>query len=556
MSKAFIIEITQKALEKLGLSSVDIALEHPTDLSHGDYATNVAMILAKKAGEDPRALAEKITSQIISALPDTEGFIEKVEVAGPGFINFYLSRKFFSQSIQTILKSDKEWGKGSTYAGKQFFFEYFQPNMFKVLHIGHLVNAIVGEALSRLVEFSGAKVYRATYYSDIGLNIAKALWALKKKESFSTVDELSDAYVEGKIAYEEDETAKSEIDDINKKLYEKSDPELNALYEKGIILSKTHDDGIARRLGSRFDYDLLESDAAVVGIKVVKDALARGILEESQGAVIFPGEKYGLHTRVFLNSKGLPVYETKDIGLVQLKLDKVQADHLVIVTDVEQAEYFKVVVKAVEEIFPELAGKVVHVSHGRLRLPTGRMSSRSGGVIAAESFLNDMQNIILKRIDDKDIADQIAQAAVKYTILKQGIGKSIVFDIERSVSVEGDSGPYLQYTAVRAASVIQKAREAGISPEADTPTADIAAIERLLYRFPEVVGTATKDMGPQYVVQYLTALAGAFNTWYAHEKIIDRESPHSPYRVALTQAVKTVLENGLWLLGITVPERM
>jgi len=286
-----------------------------------------------------------------------------------------------------------------------------------------------------------------------------------------------------------------------------------------------------------------------------------GIFEKSEGAIIFSKEKSGLHTRVFINSEGLPTYEAKDLGLIQLKKDFFDFDRSITVTDVEQAEYYKVVMKAAEFIFPKLKGKIEHISHGRLRLPEGRMSSRTGNIIGGETLLNDLRALAVDKMKEreiknkKEIADQIAVAALKYSILKQAPGKSIIFDYEKSLSFEGDSGPYLQYTAVRAKAILEKAKEEKIEPGLNTGK-EVIGIEQFLYRFPGVVERSAKEYSPHQILSFLLELAGIFNSFYAKEKIVDKGNKNSSYRIALTEAVFLTLKNGLDLLGIKVPEKM
>ncbi|HEY4714928.1 MAG TPA: arginine--tRNA ligase, partial [Candidatus Paceibacterota bacterium] len=235
----------------------------------------------------------------------------------------------------------------------------------------------------------------------------------------------------------------------------------------------------------------------------------------------------------------------------------------VVITGNEVNEYFKVLMKAMELIFPDLAKKTVHISHGMMRLPSGKMSSRTGDVITGESLINQVQVLVKEKIKDRNlpakesstIATQVAIGAIKYSILKQAPGRDTIFDIEKSISFEGDSGPYLQYSYTRARSILAKAQEEGIKSK-DLGVRLPSELERLLYRFPEVVEKAQKEYAPHHVLTYVTNLAQAFNTFYGQEKIVDKDDPASPYKVALTEAFSIVLKNGLYLLGIQAPEKM
>jgi arginyl-tRNA synthetase len=220
------------------------------------------------------------------------------------------------------------------------------------------------------------------------------------------------------------------------------------------------------------------------------------------------------------------------------------------------------VFKAAEVLHPELSGKLQHVHHGMMQLQSGKMSSRKGNVITGESMINDMIARATEKVSERevenagDIALSVAVGAIKYMILKQSPGKNIVFDPEKSLSFEGDSGPYLQYTLTRARSVLAKAKKENILASSDGEAVELSNLERLLERFPEKIQSARDDFAPNHVIQYLVELSSEFNAWYAHEQIVNQQDPKSPYKIALTASVVTVLTNGLWCLGIPVPERM
>lgn len=548
----------QKALAELGVEGVTPILEHPGDLAHGDWATSVALAAAKAAKKNPKALAE----ELIEKLGTVDG-VEKIEVAGPGFINFYLSRKYFTTSVADIVAVGSEWGKNGTLKGKRVMYEYTDPNPFKVFHIGHLMSNTLGEALARLAEYSGAQVVRANYQGDIGLHVAKCVWGIQQKGSDpSDIAALSEAYVLGASAYEEQEKAKQEIDALNKRLYE-NDESLKLVYDAGRKASLDRFEELYALLGTKFDHYFFESETGPVGMEVVREGLARGVFEESDGAVVYKGEKVGLHTRVFITKAGTPTYETKELGLDKTKFEKEKLDHSVIVTANEQDGFFKVVLAAMAEVLPEVASRTEHVSHGMMVLTSGKMSSRKGNFVTGESLIADMRDAALQKMEERDlgdekpaIADQIAVAAIKFEVLKQGSGKNIVFNPDDSLSFDGDSGPYLQYSHTRALSVLGKAKAEKIAPSSAMAPDKITDLERLLYRFPEVVVRAAREYEPHYVTTYLTELAGVFNSWYAKEKIVDPGDQHSPYKVALTQAFATTMKNGLWLLGIQAPDRM
>ena len=542
-----------RTLQEIGVSIKEVVLEHPGELSHGDYATGIALACAKEAGMNPRALAEKI----VAGLGDISG-VAKIEIAGPGFINFTLSAEAIAASIQEARTTDM-WGSGAVHAGEKIMVEYTDPNPFKEFHIGHLMSNAIGEAIARLLQFTGAEVKRANYQGDVGPHVAKAIWGLQKTGlDPSDAKALGKAYVAGAQAYENDPVAKAEIEIINAKVYDRSNDVINKTYDAGRTASLAHFEEIYAMLGTRFDFYFFESKTAPRGVETV--TAHSEVFEESQGARVYKGEKHGLHTRVFITSKGLPTYETKELGLIQVKAESYAFDTSITITAVEQKEYFRVVLEAMKEVLPELAAKVRHVSHGLMQLAEGKMSSRTGNVITGESLLIDLVESAKvraaeSRADDKEaLAKDVAVAAIKYQILRQASGKNIIFDRDKALSLEGDSGPYVQYAHARTCAILAKAKESGVIGKADASIAP-NTVARLIPRFPEVVARAAALLEPHLVTTYLQELASAFNAWYAQEQVLDG-TPAAAHKVALVEAVGRTLKNGLWILGIPAPEKM
>lgn len=553
-----------KVLSELGIPDASFTLEHPADMAHGDFATNAAMVAAKKAGKNPRALAEDI---VVKLKEQNDTAIIAIEVAGPGFINFKLAPTVFDKELSAALFSGEKWGWNETLKGKKVMVEYTDPNPFKEFHIGHLMSNAIGESISRLVEASGAEVKRACYQGDVGLHVAKAIWGLAKFEKEGDMQRTTFIqiwsqmpYAFGSRAYEEKEEAKAEMVKMNKQIYERTDSELNRLYDVGKQYSLDEFETIYKRLGTHhgedkaFNFYFFESATGEFGKKVVESHLE--IFEKSDGAVVYKGdESKGLHTRVFINKEGLPTYEAKELGLAQIKYDAFSYDTSIVITGNEVNDYFKVLLDVMQKVFPELAAKTEHYSHGMLRLPTGKMSSRTGDVITATWLLDEAKANIVKNVTGvtEPIAEDAAVAAIKYSILRQSKGKDIIFDFAQSLSFEGDSGPYLQYTHARTRSILEKAGEAPVLVE--QAHKDYGVLEKLLVRFPEVVLRASREREPHHVANYLIEVAREFNSFYGNTMILDN-TPDQPYKLALTKAVGMTLRSGLWLLGIVAPDKM
>jgi arginyl-tRNA synthetase len=372
-------------------------LEHPADLKNGDYSTNIALACAKKVGKNPRELAEQIVAEIYSTQGQKE--IEKIEVAGAGFINFYLSREFFTNSVKEILNNKESWGQNKLLAGKKIMVEYTDPNPFKPFHIGHLMTNAIGESIARIVEFSGAKTIRANYQGDVGMHVAKAIYGMYKagppaNESAPASEialYIGECYAKGSDAYDNDLEAKKEIEAFNKKVYDHSDEQVNQVYDWGRKVTLEAFEEIYKILGTKFVHYFFESVMAPIGEKIVRanipnvftesDPEGKSTSNGAGAAIVFHAEQHDpkLHTRVFITSSGLPTYETKEIGLTMTKFEKEpDMDLSIVVTAIEQGEYMKVVQKAISLMHPELEKKMKHITHGMMRLTTGKMSSRKG----------------------------------------------------------------------------------------------------------------------------------------------------------------------------------
>jgi len=525
----------------------NLPLAFSDDFSHGDLASSLALVWAKEAKTSPFELASKIKENI----GDIPG-VKVVEIAGPGFINFFLTKDIFAGTIE-FARSEDMWGRGDALSGKKIMVEYTDPNPFKEFHIGHLMSNAIGESISRLFQFEGADVKRANYQGDVGPHVAKAIWGIKKlgvdpKDAAA----VGKAYSAGASAYEEDPQAKEEIDAINAKVYDRSNDEINTIYDEGRRSTLAHFEELYAILGTKFDFYFFESETAPLGLAQI--GAHSGIFKLSDGAVVYEGS----HTRVFINSKGLPTYEAKEIGLAQMKQEKFPADVYITITASEQDGFFQVVFEAMERVLPELAGKLVHRSHGMMRFTDGKMSSRTGNIITGESLLNDLivaakERAAESRADDKEkLAEQVAVAAIKYQVLRQATGKNIIFDREKALSLEGDSGPYLQYAYARTQAI--KERAGDLQAKADV-SAEPNTVTRLIPRFPEIVARAVEHLEPHILTTYLLELASAFNAWYAQEQILDGTSA-AAHKLAVVEAIGRTLKNGLWILGIPAPEKM
>ena len=285
----------------------------------------------------------------------------------------------------------------------------------------------------------------------------------------------------------------------------------------------------------------------------VREQLAKGVYKESDGAVVFEGEPYGLHTRVFINSEGLPTYEAKDVGLIMKKWDDYKFDQSVISTANDIVEYMKVVLKSIEQFRPELAEATNHMTHGMVKLAGGtKMSSRLGNFLRAVDVLDIAQEA--NREQNGQATEDTSLGAVKYSFLKHRMGGDLIYDPKESVSLEGNSGPYLQYAHARARSILGKAGSASGQEISGNLEAGERTLVRKITEFTEVVDQATNELMPHHICTYLYELAQDFNRFYENNRVVD--DPRQSLRIALVEEYAKTLKNGLQLLGIAAPDRM
>lgn len=555
-------EITQALTSAIkDLFDIDLQpeLTRP-DEQFGDYATNVALQLAKRVGKSPRDVAAELVENLQGRL---EGKVEGLSIAGPGFINISLSDATLLQAAQTAPTT-----KPKTYAGKVVVAEYSDPNPFKVLHAGHFYTSVVGYAIGSLFEVAGANVHRVNFGGDVGLHVGKTMWAMLQQLGGENPEKMADipagqhaewmakCYIQGNNTYDDDEAAKAEIIELNKRVYQlhqtnEHDSPFAQIYWTARQWSYDYFDNFYARIGTPFEKYYPESECADIGLKTVREHLGKGVYEDSDGAVVFRGEKYGLHTRVFINSQGIPTYEAKDVGLIMRKWQDYKFDKSVVITGNEQEQYMSVVLKSIEQFAPDLVAATDHLTHGLIKLKGGvKMSSRKGNILRAVDVLEAAQNAN-KAATGRD-EEEVVLAAIKYAFLKQRMGPDIIYDPDESVSLEGNSGPYLQYAHARARSILAKAEQSAAAITA--LEAGERSLARKITEYPEVIEKAVSDMMPHHICTYLYELAQAFNRFYEHNRVIG--DPRQAIRLQLVELYANVLRDGLTTLGITAPERI
>ncbi len=559
----------EKILEKMGVKNQKVTIEQPANPSFGDYSSSISLKLTKTLKKNPLTIAQEIANNF-----PKDDLVEKVKAVKPGFINFTVTSNALLNSTKDFSQNKFDYPTYHLGPNKKIMIEFAHPNTHKLFHIGHLRNISIGESLVRIFEAVHNKVIRSNYQGDVGLHIAKCLWFLKYKTTVQEFDAarrapmktkmllLSKAYSGGQVAYDQDEKAKKQIIEINGMIYAMHGAILS-LWEETKKWSLEYFKSIYDRVYSRFDQLYLESEFAKRGIEICRDAEKKGILKRSEGALVFIGKPYGLDTRVFINSQGYPTYEGKELALAEKEISEFgELDKITHVVTPEQTSFFKVTFK-VEELIDEkkFQNKQFHLAYEWVKLKGGKMSSRMGNVVQAEWLIDQAkQKILAKFKTDAVTTEVIAVAAVKYSFLKNSVYNQIAFDFDESISLEGNSGPYLLYTYVRTQSVLNKSddkKNVSINQLIDTNVnSEERELLRTLYQFPEIVEKAAHDFSPNYIANYLYDLTQKYNLFYQKHKILEEEKSIRNFRLVLTQATGNVIKQGLYLLGIKTVEKM
>lgn len=562
MIKDEVVKLLEVALKKSGVKDEKIDLQHPGNPDHGDYSTSLALKHAKTLKKSPLELAY----EIIKNIPKSD-LLEKVEVAKPGFVNLFLSPKTYVDELQKIIgKQDHAKKRKKDF---KILIEFGQPNTHKIPHIGHLFSYIFGESLVRILEQEGNTVTRANYQGDVGLHVAKCLYVVKRetynvkrlKTLKEKVDFLQKCYQEGSRLYERDQKVQKDIDRLNLLIYKK-DPSILDLWNESRQWSLDYYKWFEKKLGVSYDRYYFESESGPLGKKIVEENVGR-VFEKSEGAIVFRGEKYGLHTRVFITKYANPTYEAKDIGLVFSKMKDFPFDLSLVATANEQNEYWKVIIQVSQLLYPKLTGKLKHVGYGMINLEGGKMSSRKGLIIDAFSLVETVTEEIKKQYKTPHkLSEQIAFSVIKYSFLRSDYRKNMIFDFEKSIAKEGDSGPYLLYTYVRCQSVLKKISNFQFSSSSALSIFNInlnpeeLSVIRKLTLFEDIVQEASRLYSPHLLASYLFDLAKTFNFFYQKHPILKAQEKQRDLRLALTQATGQILRSGLNLLGIGTVEKM
>lgn len=574
-------EQIQKNLEKIlrknlqGILGEDakIHLEHPAVAEHGDYSTNVAMaIFGNDKWQNPKEAAEWVKEEYYKLGDEV---VEKVEVAGPGFVNFYLSKDTLLNGLKQFDTSKLEFSKSGE--GKTLVVDYSAPNIAKPFGIGHLRSTIIGQAIYNLYKTLGWKVIGDNHVGDWGTQFGALIYKVLESKiptSDLTIDKLEELYV----AFNTEATENPELKDEARKWFKKledGDRGAREIWEELKRISFEEYDRIYSLLGIKIDE--VHGEAFYEGMfeEIIKECIDRGVAKESEGALIIEYPD-GMAPGIVRKSDGASTYLTRDLATVKYRIENWKPDFVIYEVGVEQSLHFKQIFAAVELLGWAKKEDFYHLPHGLYLSPNGKkFSTRRGDTVHLEDVLLEAVERAKKLGKDVDAATamKVGIGAIKYYDLSHQPQSDIIFDWEKVFALEGNSAPYIQYTYARTQSVIgragpavgqpQKYSHEGATPNFGAPRPTSPAFEpeevallRYYYRYPEVIGAAAKSYSPNFVATYLFEISQKFNHFYNTNRILEAEGEQKELRLNLTKVVGNILKSGLEILGIEAPEKM
>jgi arginyl-tRNA synthetase len=542
-------------------------IDYPVQAEHGDYSCNAALILSKKLGKPPREIAEEISSKI-----EKGSLIEKIEIAGPGFINFFLSDSLISSEIKKVLSEKEEYGKTKVGDSQNIIFEYSSPNIAKPLGVHHLLSTIIGQSLYNIHNHLGFKAISINHIGDWGTQFGKLIYAYKKWGDKSVVEkdpitELLKLYVQ---FHNEAETDSSIEDEARKefKNFEEGDKNNRELWEWFVEESMKEVNSTYDRIGGiHFDYTQGESFYEDKMAPIIADGKEKKIfVDGEQGALVMEFEDENMPTVPIQKKDGATLYITRDLATLKYRLETFDPVKVIYVVDIAQTLHFKQIFEGARRL-GWYGEQGFHAWFGRMHLKDGKASTRKGNVILLNDVLDEAvaraAKVIAEKNPDLKNKDEVARAvgigAVKYNVLSQNRTTDITFDWDIMLSFDGNSAPYLQYSYARARSILRKSDTIQDQTNPDTGDTDekIRALTRLFPRFSEQIGMAAAECKPNILSNYIFELAQKFNSFYNSVPVLRADSEEKKvHRLQIVQSASQIIKNGLALLGVEVVEEM
>ena len=550
--------------------SEKINIENSTKKEFGDFQTNFAMMNSKAIGKNPREIATTLVENF-----KENDLIEKLEIAGPGFINIHLKNNFLNNEMKKI--DNEKYDFSFLNVDETVIIDYSSPNIAKRMHIGHLRSTIIGDAIKRILDFIGFKTISDNHIGDWGTQFGKLIVAYNKwldKEAYEAdpIGELERIYVlfsdEAKKDPTLEEVARNEL----RKL-QMGDEQNNKLWKEFIEISLKEYNKVYDRLGVKFDHYFGESFYNDMMPDVLEELKEKNIAKEDQGALVVFFEEDKLPPALVQKKDGSFLYATSDLATIKFRKNELNVDKAVYVTDERQQNHFKQVFEISEMLGAPYNYEKSHVYFGIMRFGDGMIfSSRSGNIIRLVDLLDEAKKQVKSVIDEKNpnipedekekIAEIVGTGAIKYFDLSQNRTSDILFTWDKVLSFEGNTGPYLQYTYARIQSILRKLKEENISVKNnDIILDDMFDIERelavALLRFPQTVVKSYETYRPNIIADYLFDTAKLFNNFYNSKSILkETDKKVMDARILLSQKTASILKQGLNLLGIETVDRM
>jgi arginyl-tRNA synthetase len=555
-------EEIEAALRKIGMK--EIKLEIPKIREFGDIAFP-CFELSKKEGRSPNEIAEEIVKKIEIG---KDGLISKVE-ARSGYVNFFFNYPKISELVlKEILKKGKEKKRG-----ERVMIEFSQPNPVHSMHIGHARGTFLGDSLARILEYLGYDVIKANLMNDTGLQVAKLvtaylLWSKGKKPVGKPDYWLWKLYVKFHEEAKKDESLEEKARENLRKFEIEKDEKIEKIWKRVVKWCVQGFEETYKKLGINFDVYFYESDFRELGKKIVEKGLEKGVMVKTEdGAVVSRLEKYGLPDTVLLRSDGTGLYITSDFGMTVYRFEKYKLNRHIWVVSTEQNLHFKQLFKILELLGYDWVRGCKHFAFELVRLPEGKMSSREGKAVLLDEVIKKLSDMAYKEIEKRKgkfsekekrkIAEAVGISALKYAIVKVEPEKTITFDWEQMLKLEGDTGPYLQYAYTRCAGILRKVKKWKQTLKTENLTEEEKSLIKTLARFQKVVEEAGTNLRPHYVCNYAYELATVFDKFYETNPVLKAENEEKKnFRLTLVKATKTVLAKALELIGIKTTEKM
>ena len=547
-----------------------VDIQNSTKKEFGDFQTNFAMVSSKLIGKNPREIANMLVDNF-----KENDIIEKLEIAGPGFINIYLKNSFLNEEIKKVENEKYDFSFLNT--DKTVIIDYSSPNIAKRMHIGHLRSTIIGDSIKRILQFLGFHTLADNHIGDWGTQFGKLIvayknWLNKKAYEEDPIGELERIYVQFSDEAKKNPALEDEAREELKKL-QLGDEDNQKLWKEFIDISLKEYNKIYDRLDVNFDYYYGESFYNDMMPSVLEELKEKGIAREDQGALVVFFENDKLPPAIVQKKDGSFLYTTSDLATMKFRKDELNVDEAVYLTDDRQQNHFKQVFEIGEMLGKPYNYKKTHVVFGIMRFGDGMIfSSRSGNIIRLVDLLDEAKTQVKKVIDEKNpnipedekenIAEIVGSGAIKYFDLSQNRTSDITFTWDKVLSFEGNTGPYLQYTYVRIMSIFRKLKEENINVENENIILeDMTGIERELatelLRFPQAVVKSYESYRPNIIADYLFDMAKLFNNFYNSSSILKEENKKvMDARILLSEKTAFVLKEGLSLLGIKTVDRM